>query len=215
MEFALASAIGLLTAAGVYLLLRARSFDLILGLTLLSYATNLLIFASGRVSPGKPPVLRDGVPVHGDEGAVRAGDRLLLRGEWQQVAAVRKARKLAFDHVARDLDGDAGAERLQVEAMVSPGSHLVGHTLAGMRFGHMYRARVHGIHRRRLDIRMPLDQVELTVGDVLLIDAPERAIEDLRAMPIRVLIGDEVSKWKRDLDGEGSALEQAEGRTSS
>ena len=62
MEFALASAIGLLTAAGVYLLLRARSFDLILGLTLLSYATNLLIFASGRVSPGKPPVLRDGVP---------------------------------------------------------------------------------------------------------------------------------------------------------
>ena len=61
MEFALASAIGLLTAAGVYLLLRARSFDLILGLTLLSYATNLLIFASGRVSPGKPPVLRDGV----------------------------------------------------------------------------------------------------------------------------------------------------------
>ena len=61
MEFALASAIGLLTAAGVYLLLRARSFDVILGLTLLSYATNLLIFASGRVSPGKPPVLRDGV----------------------------------------------------------------------------------------------------------------------------------------------------------
>ena len=62
MELAMASAIGILTAAGVYLLLRARSFDLILGLTLLSYATNLLIFASGRVSPGKPPVLRDGVP---------------------------------------------------------------------------------------------------------------------------------------------------------
>ncbi|GHC10161.1 Na+/H+ antiporter subunit C [Thermomonas carbonis] len=62
MEFALASAIGLLTAAGVYLLLRARSFDLILGLTLLSYATNLLIFTSGGLTPGKPPVLRDDVP---------------------------------------------------------------------------------------------------------------------------------------------------------
>ena len=61
MEFALASAIGLLTAAGVYLLLRARSFDLILGLTLLSYATNLLIFAGGGVVVGKPPVLREGV----------------------------------------------------------------------------------------------------------------------------------------------------------
>ncbi|MCF7221356.1 Na+/H+ antiporter subunit C [Marilutibacter chinensis] len=61
MEFALASLIGLLTAAGVYLLLRARSFDVILGLTLLSYATNLLIFSSGRLVIGKPPVLEDGV----------------------------------------------------------------------------------------------------------------------------------------------------------
>ena len=61
MELAMASAIGILTAAGVYLLLRARSFDVILGLTLLSYATNLLIFAGGRLVPGKPAVLRDGV----------------------------------------------------------------------------------------------------------------------------------------------------------
>lgn len=62
MEIALASAIGILTAAGVYLLLRARSFDVILGLTLLSYATNLLIFSGGRLSIGRAPVLRDGVP---------------------------------------------------------------------------------------------------------------------------------------------------------
>ena len=61
MELALASAIGILTAAGVYLLLRARSFDVILGMTLLSYATNLLIFAGGGLVSGKPPVLRDGV----------------------------------------------------------------------------------------------------------------------------------------------------------
>ena len=61
MELAMASAIGILTAAGVYLLLRARSFDVILGLTLLSYATNLLIFAGGRLVAGRPPVLRDGV----------------------------------------------------------------------------------------------------------------------------------------------------------
>ena len=67
MELAMASAIGVLTACGVYLLLRARTFDVILGLTLLSYATNLLIFASGRLVAGKPPVLRAGleaVPAH-------------------------------------------------------------------------------------------------------------------------------------------------------
>ena len=54
MDLAMASAIAILTAAGVYLLLRARSFDVILGLTLLSYATNLLIFAGGRLVGASP-----------------------------------------------------------------------------------------------------------------------------------------------------------------
>ena len=61
MELALATAIGVLTAIGIYLLLRARSFDVILGMTFLSYATNLLIFAGGRLVPGKPPVLKEGL----------------------------------------------------------------------------------------------------------------------------------------------------------
>src|SRR5690606_2035176 len=134
-------------------------------------------------------ILRNGDPVHGEAAVVREGDRLLLRGEWKQVAAVRRARRLRFDHVARDLDGDITAGRVQVEAMVSPGSHLIGHTLAGMRFGHMYRTRVHGIHRRLLDIRQPLDHVELSVGDVLLLDAPEKAIEDLRADKGMIVLG--------------------------
>ncbi|MCL7715401.1 Na+/H+ antiporter subunit C [Stenotrophomonas mori] len=60
MELALASAIGVLAAVGVYLLLRARSFDVILGMTFLSYATNLLIFSAGRLASGKAPVLRSG-----------------------------------------------------------------------------------------------------------------------------------------------------------
>lgn len=61
MELALASFIGVLVSAGVYLLLRARSFDVILGLTLLSYAVNLLIFSMGRLVVGKPPILREGL----------------------------------------------------------------------------------------------------------------------------------------------------------
>ncbi len=134
-------------------------------------------------------ILRNGRPVPGAYAQVEAGDRLLLRGEWKHIAAVRKARKLRFDHVARDLDGDIDAERMQVEVMVSPGSHLIGHTLSGMRFGHMYRARVHGIHRRLLDVRQPLDQVPLNLGDVLLLDAPAKAIEDLRADKGMIVLG--------------------------
>ena len=134
-------------------------------------------------------ILRRGRPVPGTDAVVEAGDRLLMRGEWARIRAVRKARRLQFDHVARDLDGDVTAERVQVEAMVSPGSHLIGHTLAGMRFGHMYRTRVQGIHRRLLDIRQPLDQVQLSLGDVLLLDAPESAIEDLRADKGMIVLG--------------------------
>lgn len=49
--------VGVLTATGVYLLLRARTFDVILGLTLLSYAVNVFIFLMGRIAVGKPPII--------------------------------------------------------------------------------------------------------------------------------------------------------------
>lgn len=49
--------LGALTAAGIYLMLRARSFDLILGLTLLSYAVNLFIFFMGRIKVGAAPIV--------------------------------------------------------------------------------------------------------------------------------------------------------------
>ena len=61
MELALATGIGVLVATGTYMLLRARSFDVILGLTLLSYAVNLLIFSMGRLVVGRPPVLVEGL----------------------------------------------------------------------------------------------------------------------------------------------------------
>lgn len=61
LEFVLASAIGLLAAGGFWLILRARSFDVILGLTLLSYAVNLFLFAAGRLNPGRTPLLKEGV----------------------------------------------------------------------------------------------------------------------------------------------------------
>ncbi len=57
MEIIVASSVGVLTAGGVYLLLRFHSFPVILGLTLLSYAVNIFLFSSGRLATGLPPVL--------------------------------------------------------------------------------------------------------------------------------------------------------------
>lgn len=59
MEILLASAIGVLTAAGVYLVLRMRTFPVILGTSLLSYAVNVFLFASGRLAVNRPPILSD------------------------------------------------------------------------------------------------------------------------------------------------------------
>jgi multicomponent K+:H+ antiporter subunit C len=53
----LSIALGVLTAAGVYLMLRPRTFDLVLGLTLLSYAVNLFIFFMGRLATGAAPII--------------------------------------------------------------------------------------------------------------------------------------------------------------
>lgn len=59
MEMIVASSVGVLTAGGVYLILRLRAFPVILGLALLSYAVNVFIFASGRLAVNLPPILAD------------------------------------------------------------------------------------------------------------------------------------------------------------
>ena len=55
MELLVASAIGALTAAGIYMVLRLRTFPVIIGTSLLSYAVNVFLFASGRLAMNSTP----------------------------------------------------------------------------------------------------------------------------------------------------------------
>lgn len=57
MELLIAGAIGILSASGVWLILRSRTYQLVIGLALLSYAVNLFIFSTGRLRVNAPPVL--------------------------------------------------------------------------------------------------------------------------------------------------------------
>ncbi len=57
MEIVFSLAIGVLCASGVWLLLRPRTFQVIMGLALLSYAVNLFIFGMGRLAVGRPPII--------------------------------------------------------------------------------------------------------------------------------------------------------------
>jgi multicomponent K+:H+ antiporter subunit C len=66
MELLVATAIGVLTAAGTYLVLRKRTFPVILGLSLLTYAVNVFLFASGRLVANRPPILQDDAAGYAD-----------------------------------------------------------------------------------------------------------------------------------------------------
>ena len=63
MELIVALGIGVLAGCGVWLLLRPRTFQVIIGLSLLSYAVNLLIFVMGWVRGGAAPIVGTGAPV--------------------------------------------------------------------------------------------------------------------------------------------------------
>jgi multicomponent K+:H+ antiporter subunit C len=61
MEFLVASGIGVVTATGIWLMLRGRTFAVVLGLMLLGYAVNVFLFAMGRLWLGAPPIAGDAV----------------------------------------------------------------------------------------------------------------------------------------------------------
>lgn len=57
MEALIAIVIAVMASCGIYLMLRARTFPVIVGLTLLTYAVNVFIFAMGRLRENAPAVI--------------------------------------------------------------------------------------------------------------------------------------------------------------
>jgi len=60
MEALVASGIGIVSATGIYLLLRGRTFPVVLGLAMIGYAVNVFIFAMGRLWTNAAPILDRG-----------------------------------------------------------------------------------------------------------------------------------------------------------
>ncbi len=66
MELLIAIIVGVLTACGVYLSLRGRTFPVVLGLTFLSYGVNLFLLIMGRLTIGSPPIISDSAMHYAD-----------------------------------------------------------------------------------------------------------------------------------------------------
>jgi multicomponent K+:H+ antiporter subunit C len=61
MEALVAVVVGIMTASGLYLLLRSHTFPVVLGLSLLGYAVNVFLFASGGLTPDRAPLVEHGM----------------------------------------------------------------------------------------------------------------------------------------------------------
>ncbi|MGO4477363.1 Na+/H+ antiporter subunit C [Massilia sp. 2TAF26] len=62
MEAVISLAIGIVFGAGIWLVLRPRSFQVLCGLMLMSYAVNLFIFVMGRLWIDRPPLIPSDLP---------------------------------------------------------------------------------------------------------------------------------------------------------
>jgi multicomponent K+:H+ antiporter subunit C len=113
MEFLVATGIGWVVAVGIYLLLRARTFTVVLGLSLIGYAVNVFIFSMGRLWSGAPPIVSKDVAALADPlpqalvltaiviGFATTGFVIEL--------ALRSRHDNGSDHVDGKPDDDAGA----------------------------------------------------------------------------------------------------------
>jgi multicomponent K+:H+ antiporter subunit C len=108
MEALISIIIAVLTACGVYLSLRGRTFPVVLGLTLLSYAVNLFLFVTGRVVFAAPPIIQPGRTDYADPlpQALVLTAIVISFGmtAFVVILALRARAELGNDHV----DGSAG-----------------------------------------------------------------------------------------------------------
>ncbi|MFN3351092.1 Na+/H+ antiporter subunit C [Pseudorhodoplanes sp.] len=66
MELLLSTAIGAMTAVGIYLIMLRRTFPVVIGLSFLSYAVNVFLFTMGRLSINLPPIITKTATVYSD-----------------------------------------------------------------------------------------------------------------------------------------------------
>ena len=109
METLFSIVIGVLVACGVYLVLRARTFPVVLGLTLMSYGVNVLLFASGRLVADSAPLALPEVIVHPDPLPQALVLTAIVIGfgmtAYAIVLALKANGELHSDHVDGEADG--------------------------------------------------------------------------------------------------------------
>lgn len=119
-----------------------------------------------------------------DQHAIQSDDLLLVRADPQQLLALSQAEGLEWPHpplTDSDQPSSDNSPGLQlVEILIPPDSSLIGQTIMELRFAQRFNAVVLAIRRGRGLLRSRLGQVQLQLGDALLLQAPQPALRGLQ-----------------------------------
>ncbi|MAB69024.1 MAG: SLC13 family permease, partial [Oceanicaulis sp.] len=119
-----------------------------------------------------------------DEIELKQGDLIIIAATRKKLTELLSSRAEFVEGVLRSAgpaDLPTRGERLALtEAVVSPGSRLIGRTVRQIGFRHAVGAIVLGVQRRSRMIRAKLGEIRLEAGDVLLLFGGADAMRRLR-----------------------------------
>ena len=119
---------------------------------------------------GDASLRRDLEPV-----VLEAGDRVVLRTEMSELLEMQNRTDM------RIADKLSSVETETVEVLISPGCRMIGRTLGEMRLRRRYGVYPLALHRKDKNIGRQLDDVEVKVGDTLLL---EGTTEDIKRLAV-------------------------------
>ncbi|MCG6118240.1 MAG: SLC13 family permease [Aquimonas sp.] len=112
---------------------------------------------------------------------LQEGDILLTRGDWSRLSKLKDTARLEIEPEFKLKDEQFRDDnQVLTEVMVAPGSRFVGQSLRSLEFNWHYNATVLAIHRRGEVLREKLRDVELAVGDILLMLTSLSEMQQLR-----------------------------------
>ena len=104
---------------------------------------------------------------------IQQGDRVVLRSAMTEVLGLQNNPQL------RTVETLGSVETSTVEVLISPGCRMIGRTLGDLRLRRRYGVYVLAVHRRNQNIGVQLDELDVRVGDTLLLEGAPGDIQRL------------------------------------
>ena len=117
-----------------------------------------------------------------DEVSLRLHDRVIVAATRQALTDLLKSRPALLTGFLAEVEvqDEAEGELTMVEAVVAPGSRIIGRTVSQIRFRFQTNCVIIGIQRRSRMIRTEVAHIRLEAGDVLLILGDRADVRALR-----------------------------------